>query len=144
MQNFDSFQLNEQTVVHGEVETQWFVKNKPFILHANYFLRCNRNRTQFQLAQQTSLVNRFDQPWSFVPVDFDCRSDDPVAEAIRLRVQWMHRREFLQKGTKETKIVIFGLKPFVIFVDFCESLLRTALNVPCFDGRSPTSGANST
>jgi hypothetical protein len=98
MQNFDSFQLNEQTVVHEEVETQWFVKNKPFILHANYFLRCNRNRTQFQLAQQTSLVNRFDQPWSLTPMDLDRCSNNLATEAVGFLTMDALQRVFTEGG----------------------------------------------
>src|SRR5882724_1861982 len=120
MQNFDSLQLDEQTVVHEEIEAQRLIENKTFVFHANYFLRRSRDRTQFQLAQQTSFVNRFDQPWPFVSVDFDCRSDDLAAEAIRPLVQWMHRVWILQKATKETEIEIcVALTPFVSFVSFC-------------------------
>jgi len=50
MQNFNSFQLNEQTVVHEEVEAERFIKYKAFVLHANYLLRRSGNRTQLQLA----------------------------------------------------------------------------------------------
>jgi hypothetical protein len=75
-------------------------------LHANYFLRGSRDRTQFQLAQQTSFVNRFDQSWPFVSVDFSRPADDLAAKAIRPLVQWMHRVWILQKATKETEIEI--------------------------------------
>src|SRR6266481_4559737 len=103
MQNFDSFQLDEQTVVNEQVEPQRFVKNKPFILHANYFLRRSGNRTQFQLAQQTSLVNRFDQPWSLTPMDLDRCSNDFATEAVCSLIQRVHCRAFLQKGRKQIR-----------------------------------------
>jgi hypothetical protein len=120
MQDFDSFQLNEQTVVHEEVEAQRFVKNKPFILHANYFLRCSRNRTQFQLAQQTSFVNRFNQSWSLTSMDLDGRSNDFATDAVCSLIKRVHYTAFLQKAAKKTKIQFWLLiNPFVAFVSFC-------------------------
>jgi len=57
MQSVDSLQLDEQTVVNEEVKPQRFVKNKTFVFYSNDFLRGGRNRTQFELPQQASLVN---------------------------------------------------------------------------------------
>ena len=40
-------------------------------------------------------------------MDFDRRSNDFAAKPVRLLVQWVHRREVLQKATKKTKILIW-------------------------------------
>src|SRR5215470_15021806 len=65
MQNLDSLQFNEQAVIHEEIEAQWLIKNETLVFHSNEFLRRGGNRTQFQLPQQASLVNRFYQPGPF-------------------------------------------------------------------------------
>ena len=61
---------------------------------------------QLQLAEQAAFVNRFDQPRSLAPVDFDRRSNDLAAEAVRFLVRWVHGQKLLQKAAKKTKPVI--------------------------------------
>jgi hypothetical protein len=96
------------------------MENKTFVLHANYFLRSSRNRTQFQLAQQTSFVNRFDQTWSLTSMDLDRRSNDFATDAVCSLIKRGHYTVFLQKAAKKTKIQLWLLtNPFVAFVSFC-------------------------
>ena len=62
-------------------------------------------------------------------MDFDCRANDFGAELVCLLIKWMHRREFLQEATKETKVVISDFKNlrylrFLLLICFRRNSLR--------------------
>jgi len=106
MQCFNCLQLHEQTVIDEDVKAQWFIEDKSLVFDANYFLRDARNRSQFQLTQQTSFIDRLDQSWSLISVHFDGCSNDLTTNFVRLIVEWDTRRKAVeQKATKRTKIL---------------------------------------
>jgi hypothetical protein len=75
----------------SDAKTQRLIEDKALIFHANQFLYCCWKSSAVQFAQHASLVDRLDQPWPFVPVDFVCRTDDFGAEFVRLLIKWMPR-----------------------------------------------------
>jgi len=103
MQNFDSLQLNQQTVVHENVEPQQFVEDKAFIFNSNHFLRGRRDRSQLQFTKEASLIDRLHQAGAFIPMNFDGCANDLSADPVRFLEKWMHERSLNTATNEENK-----------------------------------------
>lgn len=93
MHCFHGFQLQEQTIAHQDIESEGFIENQALVLDFYNLLPARRNGPQLKLSQKTPLINRFNQPGSFVPMNFNGRANYFAAEPISLFKQSVHRGE---------------------------------------------------
>jgi hypothetical protein len=84
------FRFNKQTACDEHVKSKGLLASEPFVLNTDDSLAGRIDPTQFQLTQQTPLIDRLEQAWSFISMHLDCGSNDMLRQRTRLSEQRMH------------------------------------------------------
>lgn len=86
----DRFCLNQHTIFHQHIKPQRLLAEKAFVANADDPLICGDEFPQFEFSHQTPLVDRFDESWSFVTMNFDCRGNDVLGQVRSLAEKRVH------------------------------------------------------
>ena len=73
---FNGFGFDKNAVLDKEVETQRFFTSEAFVGKGDELLVGGTKLAEFQFAQETPFVDRFDQAWTLVFVNLDSCTDD--------------------------------------------------------------------